>query len=554
MEDILFSVLIGAIPTSSMLFASLALINLKVPPLIEACFQNFCAGLILAAVALELLPLMGPSQITSPFNSVVGTTLGFMLGVFMINAIDQVIDSFEDDKEQCNEYVQIPKCDVSSQKYLAMREMEKRNTSQSTIVPLDTGIKSMRDLLPWNAPSARTEQQMEMKATPSDNESSKMLSDSQGRRASLKSSYGMLLSPQMGRDGVKDIDSDLEGCTKDGYDHESILYAAIAIASPKHRDHIQEHFMAILTDICVLEKSALCLMSQGEDSLRQSEKMAEEIDERIHMLQYRLDHSRRLLEGSESDISAAIQQNNELKRKSDDNPSWWTAPEKKTKLEECLGSLKYMAQHLLEHMTNKKSITIPILREIHGHIGDLDNQLSILHKATEDASFIWRRLTRVMGMPAKGSFVPLSLIVPVAIDSFVDGFLIGVACSLSKRAGWILAMANCLEMAFLGMAVSIRVNKCTGSSKFVRYSCITVPPFIMLGATVLGSFAGTISKGYPLIFVTFVAFGVIALLYLVFNELLVEARDAQEGNVQWWVTAVVFVGFYVVLMMDLAMA
>jgi zinc transporter ZupT len=57
-----------------------------------------------------------------------------------------------------------------------------------------------------------------------------------------------------------------------------------------------------------------------------------------------------------------------------------------------------------------------------------------------------------------------------------------------------------------------------------------------------------------LIFVTFVAFGVIALLYLVFNELLVEARDAQEGNVQWWVTAVVFVGFYVVLMMDLAMA
>jgi iron-sulfur cluster repair protein YtfE (RIC family) len=91
-----------------------------------------------------------------------------------------------------------------------------------------------------------------------------------------------------------------------------------------------------------------------------------------------------------------------LKRKSDDNPSWWTAPEKKTKLEDCLGSLKYMAQHLLEHMTNKKSITIPILREIHGHIGDMDNQLSILHKATEDASFIWRRLTRVMGMPAKG--------------------------------------------------------------------------------------------------------------------------------------------------------
>lgn len=134
--------------------------------------------------------------------------------------------------------------------------------------------------------------------------------------------------------------------------------------------------------------------------------------------------------------------------------------------------------------------------------------------------------------------------------SFVDGFLIGVALALSKRAGCILAIANCLEMAFLGMAVSIRVRKCTGSSTFVRYACITVPPLIMLAATMLGSLAGSISKSYPILFVTFVAFGVIALLYLVFNELLVEARDAQEGDIRWWVTAVIFVGIYAVLLTD----
>ena len=85
---------------------------------------------------------------------------------------------------------------------------------------------------------------------------------------------------------------------------------------------------------------------------------------------------------------------------------------------------------------------------------------------------------------------------------------------------------------------------------FVRYACITVPPLIMLGATVLGSLVGSISKSYPILFVTFVAFGVIALLYLVFNELLVEAREAQEGDVRWWVTAVVFVGIYVVIFTD----
>ena len=136
------------------------------------------------------------------------------------------------------------------------------------------------------------------------------------------------------------------------------------------------------------------------------------------------------------------------------------------------------------------------------------------------------------------------------LHSFVDGFLIGVACALSRRAGCILALANCLEMAFLGMAVSMRVRKCTGSSIFVRYACITVPPLIMLLATVLGSLVGSISKNFPILFVTFVAFGVIALLYLVFNELLVEAREAQEGEVRWWVTAVVFLGIYVVIMLD----
>jgi hypothetical protein len=107
---------------------------------------------------------------------------------------------------------------------------------------------------------------------------------------------------------------------------------------------------------------------------------------------------------------------NHLSRDSGDNPSWWTSPEKRSTLEESLASLKFMAQHLLEHIDTSTDITIPILREIHGHVDEMDTQLNSLHRATEDASFIWRRLTKVMGMPATGSFVPPSLIIPVIID------------------------------------------------------------------------------------------------------------------------------------------
>ena len=85
-------------------------------------------------------------------------------------------------------------------------------------------------------------------------------------------------------------------------------------------------------------------------------------------------------------------------------------------MENSLNSLNHMAKHLVEHIDGNADITIPILREIHGHIGEMDSQLHTLHRATEDASFIWRRLAKVMGMPVTGSYVPPSLIIPVVID------------------------------------------------------------------------------------------------------------------------------------------
>lgn len=59
--------------------------------------------------------------------------------------------------------------------------------------------------------------------------------------------------------------------------------------------------------------------------------------------------------------------------------------------------------------------------------------------------------------------MPYGLVVPVALDCFTDGFLIGVAVALSFHAGVILGAANCLEMSFLGMAYAARLFKCTGN-------------------------------------------------------------------------------------------
>ena len=145
----------------------------------------------------------------------------------------------------------------------------------------------------------------------------------------------------------------------------------------------------------------------------------------------------------------------------------------------------------------------------------------------------------------------MGLLLPVIVDSIVDGFLIGLSVALSPKAGYILSGANCLEMSFLGMALTVRVMKCTGSSTLIRNLSIVSPPFIMLLASTMGALVGTMALEHHIFFVIFVSFGVVALLFLVCNELLIEAKNVQGDDEVWWITSMIFVGIYVVLITDI---
>jgi hypothetical protein len=54
----------------------------------------------------------------------------------------------------------------------------------------------------------------------------------------------------------------------------------------------------------------------------------------------------------------------------------------------------------------------------------------------------------------------------------------------------------------------------------------------------------------PICYIGFVSFGIAALLHLVVNELLVDKRRTMAGYVQWWSSAVLFLGLYAVMLMD----
>lgn len=453
--------LIGAFPSAAMLLAILLLTRVEISSLMEACVQNFAAGLILAAVAGEIFPiLMGSSTI----DASIGITLGFVIGLGIIYGLEAVVEFVE------------------------------------------------------NLPSENTFEEIVRTINP-------MLSESNSGK-----NYQSITVPKDIEDVVQEEDDHLSQV-----DEFPLASASAALTTPEHRNHIEEHIKEVMRAIDEIESHANQL-SVNSLSVQRKEELAETIDEQVHSVQYKIDHIRRLLQGSETLHSHG------------DGETWVTEDRRQGIIKGIKG-LKHMARHLQEHIISPHEIDTEVVKELHLHIKFMDRQLTAFHHHIESVGSRWHR-ARELIPTSFGDKLPLGLIVPVFMDSFVDGFLMGISSSISLKAGIVLSFANCLEMSFLGMAYATRLVKCTGSSRMYRLFALYSPPVIMFLAAGLGGYFGAIVEDSPAVFMGLVSFGAVALLFLVCNELLIEARNAQGEDEKWWISAMVFVGIYVVLMMN----
>jgi len=328
--------------------------------------------------------------------------------------------------------------------------------------------------------------------------------------------------------------------------------ASRAISDPKHRAHVVEHVQELVDAVKNLQAKSSqitdgVVVTVGNPPqkvlqalpLKQSDLLAEEMDMGIHNLQYLLDHCRRLLQGTEFEFEGA-----------DDAPLLFSQLDdaKKEQMKRRVHVLVLAAEHILEHVTEHDAITSDILQEVYMHMDEMEKHLEFFHDSVAHVASRWSRRDN-LPTPELGALLPVGLIVPVTMDCFTDGLLIGVACSLKSTAGIILGFANCLEMGFLGIAYSWRLSKCTGSARWKRMLALYTPPIVMWGAAILGAYIANSTKDSPLVFVSFVAFGIVALLFLVCNELLIEAREAQGEDGKWWISIWIFVAVWLVLVM-----
>jgi ZIP family zinc transporter len=145
----------------------------------------------------------------------------------------------------------------------------------------------------------------------------------------------------------------------------------------------------------------------------------------------------------------------------------------------------------------------------------------------------------------RGDATPLGLLAGVGIDILLDGFLIGVSFAAGPEEGRLLTFALTLELLSLGLAVATALGQREEDRRKVILTAALLFLLIVVGATVGTAVLQFISDSFLEVFLSF---GLAALLYLVTEELLVEAHKAPETPAA---TGMFFAGFLVFLLLGM---
>jgi len=139
---------------------------------------------------------------------------------------------------------------------------------------------------------------------------------------------------------------------------------------------------------------------------------------------------------------------------------------------------------------------------------------------------------------------PGAMLAAVGVDVLIDGTLLGLAFVAGQKAGLLLTIGFSLEMLSLGLATCATCRKYDWSIAKSIGSVVGIGLALVVGAaTAVLLLQGLTGAALGAV----LAFGVAALLYLVTEELLVEAHEVRENTAT---TAMFFAGFLVLLMVD----
>lgn len=151
------------------------------------------------------------------------------------------------------------------------------------------------------------------------------------------------------------------------------------------------------------------------------------------------------------------------------------------------------------------------------------------------------RIERAAG---EGSGQSAGLLATVGIDVVVDGIVAGIGFALGSSSGLVFVAAFSLEMAFLGVTTAVELR---GSGRLLAAGGPVGLALLLLLGSVAGHFLGGLSGfGFEIV----LAFALAVLVYLVTEELLVEAHEQRQTPL---LASFFFVAFLGILVLDVAL-
>jgi ZIP family zinc transporter len=171
----------------------------------------------------------------------------------------------------------------------------------------------------------------------------------------------------------------------------------------------------------------------------------------------------------------------------------------------------------------------------------------VMHEGSPIATFIGGTLGVVVMLSLKAlegrTKGPVAMLGAIGIDILVDGLVLGLAFVAGAKAGLLLTIALTLEVLFLGLTVTAELGETVRSRRKVIAITIGLALLLPVGALV----ATPVAMFPPVVIAGFLSFGLMALLYLVTEELLVEAHERPDSPL---VSAMFFVGFLGLLLIE----
>lgn len=146
---------------------------------------------------------------------------------------------------------------------------------------------------------------------------------------------------------------------------------------------------------------------------------------------------------------------------------------------------------------------------------------------------LWTERLEGHGGSGAAQGAAVGLLVATFVDVATDGFIIGAGFAAGGETGTVLALGLSVELLFLGLAVTseqIAGWRIVGVTTALG---LTVLGFAVLGSLLLAGASAAVLAGT-------LSFSAAALLYLVTEELLMEAHEVEEKPVS---TLVLFGGF-----------